>query len=765
MEENDEMKTQHLTTKRRRGQTLAEFALTLPILLILVFGIIEFARIFQAWVTLQNAARLASRYASTGQYDENRYADLDDLVPCKTNDDARGTNTTPYKPVPGNDAYTIDVYTGGEESLFATWYDGENCDGGQEQHLVWRKDILRIMSIMDEARRGAAGLSIESNPVENTRAGIQDTLYGIWDIPMERSDQPGWFNVMMCSSRAKINSKSGTVDIDREAYRFVTVLNAADDKSSGQYYEPPFCMLNEIQPPAANPGLPGGATENYEKRWLDAGGPGDQVTIVVTFNHPLITPLGLAPYIRLQARRAAVNESFLVARGSVGLPPGGSVPLENPTATLAPSLEPPPTDTPSATWTNTPRPPTETPTPPPDFSCDAIEVQNVNFFENRFYIDVQNNNVEGIELVRVRLNWSGTANWDTLKLDYPNMYLSAMALESEIHWTGPDTVPNTDAIKPEDPCDPATSDGWVCGSSTYIPGVDNGVWEGAFNNGPYLNQYVDQWDFGGSVFSFQPDIPGAPICDIALYLPDPPDPTEIPPDYESPTPTYTPDCASDELWVRFDGFDTFGVVRLSIVNERYAVAPFTGFDIDWIKRSGAMTLDKVAVGGTNPDDSMSVVVWQHPIGDETPPTNSYSEGNWLTDFTFPPNSITPLYLDFGGTSQTLQAAFGVTPSDFNGTWFEIGCGASGAGSGGAGTIPSGLIHLSEAPTPAPTNTPRPTNTVGPTYTPSATRPTATPSTTKTPAPPTTTMTPAPASNTPIPPTPTIPQIGGVGGSG
>ncbi len=58
-----------LHDRRRTGQTLAEFAITLPILLILLFGIIEFGRIFQAWVTLQNAARAAARYASTGVYD------------------------------------------------------------------------------------------------------------------------------------------------------------------------------------------------------------------------------------------------------------------------------------------------------------------------------------------------------------------------------------------------------------------------------------------------------------------------------------------------------------------------------------------------------------------------------------------------------------------------------------------------------------------------------------------------------------------------
>lgn len=54
------MNETHEPIKRRsrRGQTMAEFALTLPVVLLLIFGIIEFARIFQAWITLQNAARV-----------------------------------------------------------------------------------------------------------------------------------------------------------------------------------------------------------------------------------------------------------------------------------------------------------------------------------------------------------------------------------------------------------------------------------------------------------------------------------------------------------------------------------------------------------------------------------------------------------------------------------------------------------------------------------------------------------------------------------
>ncbi len=58
-------------TRRRhgpgeRGTALVEFALVLPLLAVLVFGIIDFGRIFQSWVTLTNAAREGARLGTTG---------------------------------------------------------------------------------------------------------------------------------------------------------------------------------------------------------------------------------------------------------------------------------------------------------------------------------------------------------------------------------------------------------------------------------------------------------------------------------------------------------------------------------------------------------------------------------------------------------------------------------------------------------------------------------------------------------------------------
>jgi Flp pilus assembly protein TadG len=49
-----------------RGTALVEFALVLPLLLVLVMGIIDFGRAFQTVVTLTNAAREGARLGATG---------------------------------------------------------------------------------------------------------------------------------------------------------------------------------------------------------------------------------------------------------------------------------------------------------------------------------------------------------------------------------------------------------------------------------------------------------------------------------------------------------------------------------------------------------------------------------------------------------------------------------------------------------------------------------------------------------------------------
>jgi hypothetical protein len=53
------------------GQSLVEFAMIIPIVVLIIFSIFEFSRMFLAWLTVQNSAQAAARYATTGHGDQS----------------------------------------------------------------------------------------------------------------------------------------------------------------------------------------------------------------------------------------------------------------------------------------------------------------------------------------------------------------------------------------------------------------------------------------------------------------------------------------------------------------------------------------------------------------------------------------------------------------------------------------------------------------------------------------------------------------------
>jgi Flp pilus assembly protein TadG len=60
------MQTLH-KTKSERGQTMVEFALVLPILLVLMLGIVQFGVAFNNYVTLTDAVRAGARKAAVSR--------------------------------------------------------------------------------------------------------------------------------------------------------------------------------------------------------------------------------------------------------------------------------------------------------------------------------------------------------------------------------------------------------------------------------------------------------------------------------------------------------------------------------------------------------------------------------------------------------------------------------------------------------------------------------------------------------------------------
>ncbi len=54
------------------GTTLVEFGLVILMFMTLIFGVVDFARLFYAQTTLENAVRQAGRYAVTGNHQTNQ---------------------------------------------------------------------------------------------------------------------------------------------------------------------------------------------------------------------------------------------------------------------------------------------------------------------------------------------------------------------------------------------------------------------------------------------------------------------------------------------------------------------------------------------------------------------------------------------------------------------------------------------------------------------------------------------------------------------
>src|SRR6187551_418376 len=78
-----EVANHHRSTSRgrsRRGQSMVEFALLLPMLLVLLLGVADFGRVFAAGITIEAAARNAAE-AAAQEYLRDPPAPIEDPAP------------------------------------------------------------------------------------------------------------------------------------------------------------------------------------------------------------------------------------------------------------------------------------------------------------------------------------------------------------------------------------------------------------------------------------------------------------------------------------------------------------------------------------------------------------------------------------------------------------------------------------------------------------------------------------------------------------
>lgn len=308
---------------KHRGQALLEFALALPVLLVLLFAIIEFGRLMQAWMAIQNAARFGVRYAVTGEYDE---------LYCQAAATATGQQAADLS----DGAYDCKVADDYCASLPAE--QQASCD--ENAIAIEIQDWARLPSITDAARRGAAGAAID-------------------DSSAVSGDYLGFLT---------LNDLSFLGDPTLRGYYHVTVCSNRSGFQRVEYTSPDTCLDTASEP---------------DRYMDDAGGPGDRVRVTVSYVHPMIMPLisNIWPTAPLVAWREGIVEQFRVSRISGVGSQIGVAPTLTATPTISPTPSPTFTFTPSPTATNSPTPTnTPTPTATPLPSCDILQTNQPLFF-------------------------------------------------------------------------------------------------------------------------------------------------------------------------------------------------------------------------------------------------------------------------------------------------------------------------------------------------------------------------------------------------
>lgn len=67
--------------RNEQGQAVVEMALVLPVLLLILFGIVEFGRVFNAYLVVTQAAREGARLGAVGATDSEIVAEVQSASP------------------------------------------------------------------------------------------------------------------------------------------------------------------------------------------------------------------------------------------------------------------------------------------------------------------------------------------------------------------------------------------------------------------------------------------------------------------------------------------------------------------------------------------------------------------------------------------------------------------------------------------------------------------------------------------------------------
>ncbi len=166
---------------RSAAQALLEFALALPVLLIIIFGIIDFALLFQAWLSVENITRQTIRYAVTGQYDEAFCTDA-----------------------------TLSVLADPSSPYYDPMYDGNGtpCAGASYQA---EQDYARILSIHEASQQWMVAIFKDGSAGQSDKGYLHLTICSDHRVDINGTLTPYTFTTpIMASSTYAACALNGT---------------------------------------------------------------------------------------------------------------------------------------------------------------------------------------------------------------------------------------------------------------------------------------------------------------------------------------------------------------------------------------------------------------------------------------------------------------------------------------------------------------------------------------------------------------------------
>lgn len=85
--------TKRIHLRQERGQSVAEFALVLPLIMLILLGIVQFGMVFKQYITLTDAVREGARKAAVARHRPDRVGHVQNAVVTAGSDLGSGFTT------------------------------------------------------------------------------------------------------------------------------------------------------------------------------------------------------------------------------------------------------------------------------------------------------------------------------------------------------------------------------------------------------------------------------------------------------------------------------------------------------------------------------------------------------------------------------------------------------------------------------------------------------------------------------------------------